>query len=128
MGSAIILTRNHPSEFSQSARIEAYLITLQTGASGTQSVVEQRVWWNEFEQKTRFLATTFKSETGLPFAETQRIYFEQITKRFMEGFVHAQLYSFEEGKFVYHESRKAAERRPIRTRIEKLRRWVKRPT
>lgn len=126
IGDAIILTKHRPSELLDSERTEAYLIALQSGALGTHSVVEQHGWWNECEQKAQFVATTFAPQTALSFEESRRIYFDQITKRFTEGFIHARLYSFKERRFVYHESGNDEERFSIRTRIEKLCRWAKR--
>jgi hypothetical protein len=105
MGNSVILTKNHPSELGEIEKAEAFQISLLGGPTGEQSVKEQHDWWNEREQKAEFLVTTFEPDAPLSLEAARKVYFDQITRRVLEGFFHSRSYSFTENRFVYRDLR-----------------------
>ena len=103
MGNSIILTKNHPSNLGTVEKAEAFQISLLGGPAGEQIVQEQHGWWNEKEQKPEWLATTFRPETPLTHDQAKQVYYDQITKRVSEGFVHSRSFNNSENRFVYRD-------------------------
>jgi hypothetical protein len=101
MGNTVLLTKHHPDEIRDIEKAECYQISLLGEASGPQTFQEQHGWWDEKNQNAHALVTTIRPDDRLSADESKQLYYKQIARRGLEGFVHARSFDFNENRFVY---------------------------